>query len=115
MQRPCLTASPVRTAAFDSPIASGKRSQWPPKPSESLPAEFVQDRILELIRNPGAATPVALPSNLVPLVERSLRYSYMIATKIRGEMIAEGREEELDTLIKEARTLQDTLQSEGTD
>ena len=46
---------------------------------------------------------------LAPLIERTFRYAYMVATKMRDEMLEAGQEEELEVLIGEARALQDEL------
>ena len=73
------------------------------------PAEFVRDRILDLIRNPADAGSVPLPANLSPLIERTFRYTYMLATSMRNEMAADGQTEKLDKLIEDARALQDSL------
>ena len=55
-----------------------------------------------------ADEPVVSPS-LEPLIERTFRYCYMVATKMRDEMIRDGREEELEKLIAAARAVQETL------
>ena len=47
---------------------------------------------------------------LAPLIERTFRYAYMIATNMRGEMLEAGRGEELDALVRTARALQDEVQ-----
>ena len=73
------------------------------------PAEFVRDRILALIRNPDASGHDAVPAHLAPLVERTFRYTYMLATRMRDEMTNAGDGEQLDELINEARELQDSL------
>ena len=75
------------------------------------PAEFVRDRILNLIRSPKTASSTATPANLGPLIERTFRYSYMVATKMRDDMINNGEGKDLERLVEEARKLQDTLQS----
>ena len=73
------------------------------------PAEFVRDTILDLIRNPDALGHDAVPAHLAPLVERTFRYTYMLATRMRDQMTDDGDEEKLDELINEARELQDSL------
>ena len=73
------------------------------------PAEFVRERILELVRTPGTHAPPALRADLAPLIERTFRYTYMLATHMRDELTGTGREGELETLISEARKLQDEL------
>ena len=47
--------------------------------------------------------------HLSPLIERTFRYSYMMATNMREEMHAAGRGEEMEALIRGARGLQDQL------
>ena len=37
------------------------------------------------------------------------RYVHILATEMRGRMLAEGRDEELEELIRSARALQDDL------
>ena len=49
---------------------------------------------------------------LAPLIERTFRYGYMIATKMRDEMLEAGRDEELDALVDAARGLQKDLLAE---
>ena len=73
-------------------------------------AEFVRERILELARDPAAADISMVPADLVPLIERTFRYTYMLATLRRDELIREGRGGEMDKLVKAARELQHSLQ-----
>ena len=79
------------------------------------PAEFVRERVLALIRNPAASEVVAVPANLVPLIERTFRYTHMLATRMRDDMSDAGQHDRLETLIAEARKLQDELRASGTD
>ena len=79
------------------------------------PAEFVRERILELVRNPAGTGSATIPASLTPLVERTFRYTYMLATKMRDDLIGAGQQEELDSLVAEARKLQDELRPPGTD
>ena len=46
---------------------------------------------------------------LAPLIERTFRYSYMMATKMREDMRGAGRGEELEALVRAARGLQEEL------
>ena len=73
------------------------------------PAEFVRERILHLIRNPQTTGSNPIPSHLVPLIERTFRYTYVLATKLHDDMNEGGEAEQLDNLTKEARALQDSL------
>ena len=45
------------------------------------PAEFEREGILEFVCNPEPATSISVPANLVPLIERTFRYTYMLATR----------------------------------
>ena len=49
---------------------------------------------------------------LAPLIEMTFRGIYIVATKLRGELLEAGREEELDELVAAARALQDEIQGE---
>ena len=73
------------------------------------PAEFVRDTILDIIRNPDAPGDDAVSARLTPLVERTFRYTYMLATRMRDQMTEAGDQDKLDELISEARELQDSL------
>ena len=77
------------------------------------PAEFVRERILELVRNPTAVDSVPISADLVPLIERTFRYTYMLATKMRDDMADQGKAEELERLVSEARALQADLRAAG--
>ena len=65
--------------------------------------------LLALIRNPDRAGSVTIPANLVPLIKRTFRYTYMLATRMRDDMIDDGNREKLDELINEARELENSL------
>ena len=73
------------------------------------PTEFVRETILALSRNPESGVSGAVAPSLVPLIERMFRYTWFLATEKRDAMVREGREEELDTLVAEARALYDSL------
>ena len=72
-------------------------------------AEFVRERILALARAPEGADAPSAALSMTPLIERIFRYSWILATEKRDEMLREGREEELDALVAEARAFQETL------
>ncbi len=74
-------------------------------------AEFVRFALRAAMEAPPAA-PGAV-ERLAPLIERTFRYSYMVATKMRDDMLAEGRDEEMEALVKTARALQDELLGGG--
>ena len=72
-------------------------------------AEFVRERILSLARDPESADRSAVPASVMSLVERMFRYTWFLATEKRDEMVREGRGDELDTLVAEARAFQKSL------
>ncbi len=84
--------------------------------AHELPAaEYVRRTILGLGRasGDGGAGPVA-PA-LGPLVERMFRYTWFLATEKRGAMLREGRGEELEKLVVEARAFEESLREDTPD
>ena len=78
--------------------------------AHDLPAaEFVRERILALVRAADGSGSLAVPASLAPLIERMFRYTWFLATERRDAMLHEGRGEELDRLISEARAFQESL------
>ena len=75
----------------------------------AVPAEFVRDTVLALARDAGAAAGEEAVGSLAPLIERTFRYAWFVATERRDTMIREGREEEVDALVAEGRGLYDRL------
>ncbi len=78
-------------------------------------AEFVRERILALARAPKGAEPVPVADALTPLIERMFRYTWFLATERRDAMVREGRGDELDRLVAEARAFQDRLRRDAAD
>ncbi len=76
---------------------------------ETPPAEFVRETILAFARSPESMAAGALAPSLAPLIERMFRYTWFLATEKRDAMVREGREDEVDALVAEARALQDRL------
>ena len=75
------------------------------------PAEFVRFVTLAAIEDgDGRGTP-----GLAPLIETTFRASYMLASRVREEMLAAGEHEALEALIAEARERQDALLGGGSD
>ena len=75
-------------------------------------AEFVRMTCLDAARagkdvdtQPGA-------TGLAPLVERTYRYVYMLATLKRDELVNDGRGDEVERLMATAREIQDGLQKD---
>ncbi len=46
---------------------------------------------------------------MAPPIERMFRYTWFLATERRDAMVREGRGDELDRLVAEARAFQDAL------
>lgn len=74
-------------------------------------AEFVRERILAIAREDTSPNLAAL----APLIERTFRYTWALATHRRDELDGEERGEEMKALMKEARELQDRLQKQNDD
>ena len=55
------------------------------------------------------ADPCETAGRLAPLIETTFRATHILATKMRDEMLDEGREAELEHLVEGARALQDKL------
>ena len=72
-------------------------------------AEFVRDGVLALARDADVATGDAVVGSLAPLIERTFRYAWFVATERRDAMIREGKEEEVDALVAEGRALHERL------
>jgi len=66
-------------------------------------AEFVRFAALAVIEAGAGAG----DGRLAPLIERTFRYAYIMATNMRAEMLAAGRSEDLESLIREAREVQE--------
>ncbi len=66
--------------------------------------EFVRFAALAAVADEGNSA-----ARLAPLIERTFRATYILATKLRNEMLDAGEQEELDAMIATARGLQDEL------
>ena len=73
------------------------------------PAEFVRETILARARNPESRVSDALAPSFTPLIERMFRYTWFVATEKRDAMVREGREDEVNSLVAEARAFHDEL------
>ncbi len=66
--------------------------------------EFVRFATLAAVADGGNSV-----ARLAPLIERTFRTTYIMASRLRNEMLDAGEQEELDALIAAARGLQDEL------
>ena len=78
-------------------------------------AEFVRERILELARAPESVETSPVAGTLTPLIERMFRYTWFLATERRDAMAREGRADELEKLVAEARAFQKLLRADAPD
>ena len=78
-------------------------------------AEFVRERILSLVRGSESTGTPSIAPPLAPLIERMFRYTWFLATERRDAMLHEGRREELERLVAEARAFQESLNRSAPD
>ena len=72
-------------------------------------AEFVRMACLDASRAGNEIDVQRGTTDLAPLVERTFRYAYMLATLKRDELVNDGRGHEVDKLIAAAREIQNGL------
>ena len=78
-------------------------------------AELVRERILALARTPESVEASPVAASMAPLIERMFRLTWFLATERRDAMVREGRQEEVEKLIAEARAFQQSLRGNATD
>ena len=105
-----MSASPGASASSDSEWEEARTAA---ERNDVPVVEFVRERILEVTRGPAAADITGIPAHLAPLMERNFRYTYMLATQKRDDLIRDGHGDEIEKLVKAARHLQDSLQQGG--
>ena len=75
------------------------------------PAEFVRNAAMNAATAPSSADSVAVPPEIVELIKSNFRYTYILATLKRAEMIDDGRVAQMDRLVPLARQAQEELLS----
>ena len=75
-------------------------------------AEYVRFVALDLAAGSATSAPETLSPVLGPLIESTYRAVYLLATLKRHELLSEGREEEVDDVLKHARISQSELLSD---
>ena len=73
-------------------------------------AEFIRATVLAAARDRDNAPNLA---GLAPLIERTFRYAWVLATLRRDEMAAAGRGDEMERLVESAKNLQRELREGG--
>ena len=74
-------------------------------------AEFVRNAAVMMAGDHSGTDPSALSRAAVELIEATYRGVYLLATLKRDEMTAKGRRDEIDKVLKDARTSQAELTS----
>ncbi len=64
---------------------------------------------------PKSVEPAPVEGSMAPPIERMLRYTWFLATERRDAMVREGRGDDLDRLVAEARSFQDALRRDAFD
>ena len=82
---------------------------------EMSAAEFVREKMLALARGTERVDAPTIVPSITPLIERMFRYTWFLATERRDAMLRDGRGEELDRLVAEARAFQESLCGDATD
>ena len=72
--------------------------------------EFVRFATLAAIANGGDSV-----ARLAPLIETTFRATHILASRLRTDMLDAGERAALDTLVAEARALQDQLLDSASD
>ena len=75
------------------------------------PAEFVRNAAMNAAADPSSAHSAAIPPEFVQLIKHNYRYTYILATLKRDEMIKDGRRSEIERLVELAREAQNELLS----
>ena len=75
------------------------------------PAEFVRNAALTMAEDESRMAPASLSPGTVRLIEHTFRGVLFLSTLRRDEMIREGRQDEVDSLIQEGREAQSELLS----
>ena len=71
--------------------------------------ELIRGRMPAAGGNASGDETSTIPVGLAPLIERTFRYAYLLATLKRDERVDEGRGTEVEALVKAARELRDSV------
>ena len=72
-------------------------------------AELIHDRTPATLGGESGAQAPTMPTGLTSLIERTFLHAYFLATLKRDEMIGEGRNAEVDSMVQQARKAQAQL------
>lgn len=78
-------------------------------------AEFVRYAALRLAGGKFGEDSGVLPPGIIALIESTYRYSYILATLKRNELIRERRGDEVNDMVKAARQAQALLLKQASD
>ena len=79
------------------------------------PATFARNAALRAAAPPKADPAGPLPPEILELVKRIYRSTYILSTLKRDELIREGRSEELDRMVQAAREAQALVLGDSSD
>ena len=74
------------------------------------PAEYVRFATLSAMADGSASI-----ARLAPLIERTFRGTYLLASKLRAEMLESGEREALEAILADARDLQEKAQGSASE
>ena len=74
------------------------------------PAEYVRFSTLSAMADNCSSL-----ARLIPIIEQTFRGTYVVASKMRYEMLEAGQDEKLGALIADARKVQQKLQDRATE
>ena len=86
-------------------------SQAAAKHDMNSPAEFVRNAAMTMARNEALMTRGALSPGLAQLIEHTFRGVLFLSTIKRDELIRQGREDEVESVVQAGREAQSELLS----
>ena len=96
-----------RTIRFSDP--EWERVEIAARQHGATPAEFIRNAALALAREETSVDSGPMPSGIPSMIERIYRGVYLLATLKREELVREGRQDDLDRIMKDARESQDSI------
>ncbi len=93
-----------RTIRFSDP--EWERVEIAARRSGATAAEFIRNAALALAGEETGVDPGPIPSGTSAMIERIYRGVYLLSTLKRDELVLEGRKNELDRVMKDARESQ---------
>ena len=99
-----------RLTRFGFSIPNGSASRSSRKPVGLLLPQYVRFATLSAVADNGTSL-----APLAPIIERTFRGTYVLASKMRYEMLEAGQNQKLDALVADARKVQQKLQDRASE